>query len=434
MSKKIFSGLIMISILFILCGTVFAQNTIYTTTSTINDVTVNWEYELNDSNQIENLKCLNPADLTGKVLIPSTLDGKSVVSLGDSAFKSATKITEIAIPTTVKEIGLRAFLDCTSLAKVNLGTVEKISDQSFRNCTALTSIKLPKTLKKDASGAPFLGCTNLKNIELEDGMTVVPNYVCAGTPITEITIPGTVKKIGLWAFSGCTSLSNVNLGNVESICDQSFKNCTALTSIKLPKTLNEDASGAPFLGCTNLKNIELEEGMTNVPNYVCASTPITEIIIPSTVKRIGLWTFKNCTSLKKITILDNVTDMGGYKSSNTDLMFENHSADLTIYCYKDSMAANYAIKYNIKYVYLAKPSKGDDTPSTDDDNNKNNVPVEKPTNSTQNTSTNNNQEDNTIATGKLPKAGNRLVIIIGLILGGGISIVMYKRYNRYRDI
>lgn len=343
MSKKIFSGLIMISILFILCGTVFAQNTIYTTTSTINDVTVNWEYELNDSNQIENLKCLNPADLTGKVLIPSTLDGKSVVSLGDSAFKSATKITEIAIPTTVKEIGLRAFLDCTSLAKVNLGTVEKISDQSFRNCIALTSIKLPKTLKKDASGAPFLGCTNLKNIELE-------------------------------------------------------------------------------------------EGMTNVPNYVCASTPITEIIIPSTVKRIGLWTFKNCTSLKKITILDNVTDMGGYKSSNTDLMFENHSADLTIYCYKDSMAANYAIKYNIKYVYLAKPSKGDDTPSTDDDNNKNNVPVEKPTNLTQNTSTNNNQEDNTIATGKLPKAGNRLVIIIGLILGGGISIVMYKRYNRYRGI
>lgn len=153
-----------------------------------------------------------------------------------------------------------------------------------------------------------------------------------------------MKEIGLRAFLDCTSLAKVNLGTVEKISDQSFKNCIALTSIKLPKTLKEDASGAPFLGCTNLKNIELEDGMTVVPNYVCAGTPITEITIPSTVKRIGLWTFKNCTSLKKITILDNVTDMGGYKSSNTDLMFENHSADLTIYCYKDSMAANYAIK------------------------------------------------------------------------------------------
>lgn len=242
-----------------------------------------------------------------------------------------------------------------------------------------------------------------------------------------------MKEVGLRAFLDCTSLSNVNLGNVESICDQSFKNCTALTSIKLPKTLKEDASGAPFFGCTNLKNIELEEGMTNVPNYVCANTPIIEITIPNTVKRIGLWTFKNCTSLKKITILDNVTDMGGYKSSNTDLMFENHNADLTIYCYKDSMAANYAIKYNIKYVYLAKPSNDDDTPSTDD-NNKNNVPVERPTNSNQDSSTNNDKKDNTIATGKLPKAGSRLVIIIGLMLGGIISIVMYKRYNRYKGI
>ena len=56
---------------------------------------------------------------------------------------------------------------------------------------------------------------NLKNIELEEGMTVVPDYVCASTPITEITIPNSVKEIGLWAFSGCTSLSNINLGNVR---------------------------------------------------------------------------------------------------------------------------------------------------------------------------------------------------------------------------
>ena len=56
MSKKIFSILIMILVLLGLCGTVFAKDT-YTATSTINGVTVNWSYELNDSNQIENLKC-----------------------------------------------------------------------------------------------------------------------------------------------------------------------------------------------------------------------------------------------------------------------------------------------------------------------------------------------------------------------------------------
>ena len=100
MSKKIFSIFIIILVLLGLCGTVFAKDT-YTATSTINGVTVNWSYELNDSNQIENLKCINPTDLIGNVIIPSTLDGKTVVTLGDSAFKSATKITEITIPSTV---------------------------------------------------------------------------------------------------------------------------------------------------------------------------------------------------------------------------------------------------------------------------------------------------------------------------------------------
>ena len=146
MSKKIFSIFIIILVLLGLCGTVFAKDT-YTATSTINGVTVNWSYELNDSNQIENLKCINPTDLIGNVIIPSTLDGKTVVTLGDSAFKSATKITEITIPSTVTEIGYSAFENCTKLNKVDLGNITTLSFQVFKGCTSLTEITIPKTLR-----------------------------------------------------------------------------------------------------------------------------------------------------------------------------------------------------------------------------------------------------------------------------------------------
>ncbi len=402
----------------------------YTFTSTINGVTANWEYEVNESNQIENLKCTNPTELKGNVTIPSTLDGKTVISLGSEAFKSATEITDITMPSTVKEIGVGAFSGCTSLSKVDLGNVERIGAQSFKNCTELTSIKLPKTLNKDASGAPFAGCTNLKNIVLEEGMTVVPNYVCANTSITEMTIPSTVKEIGVGAFSGCTSLSKVDLGNVERIGAQSFKNCTELTSIKLPKTLNKDASGAPFAGCTNLKNIVLEEGMTVVPNYVCANTSIAEITIPNTVKEIGLWAFKDCSLLKKITILDNVEKIGGY-NNNSDLVFQNHNDDLTIYCYKDSMADNYALKYNIKYVYLTKPSNPNqptEEPKKDD--------TETPKNDaeTPKVDTPTGEKDTTVATGKLPQTGVSIAIVFVIISIAIISVVFYKKYNSYKDI
>ena len=327
MLKKFSIVLIIILLLIGLSGSVLATDK-YTATSTINGVTANWEYELNESNQIENLKCTNPADLTGSITIPSTLDGKMVISLANKAFKTATSITEI-------------------------------------------------------------------------------------------TIPSTVKEIGLWAFSGCTSLSKVNLGNVEKISDQSFKNCTALTSIKLPKTLTKAASGAPFSGCTNLKNIELEEGMTVVPNYVCASTAITEITIPNTVKEIGMWAFKDCDSLKKITILDNVENMEGYNSSNSDLVFQNHNDDLTIYCYEDSMAAKYAIKYKIKYVYLKR---------TTIPNNNEEQKVDETPNSSQKT------DDKTVAPGKLPQAGATMTILLIISIISISCIIFYMKYRKFRDI
>ena len=493
-------------------------------TSTLNGISVSFEYKLNDAGQVTDLVCTNASVLSGSVTVPGTLEGKTVVSLGNNAFKGAsnitsvvipesikeiglwafsgctslsnvnlgnveklsnmafnnctaltsiklpktltkiasgapfsgctnlkhielengmtvipnyvcasTPITEITIPNTVKEIGLWAFSDCTSLSNVNLGNVEKLSDKAFNNCTALTSIKLPKTLTKIASGAPFSGCTNLKHIELENGMTVIPNYVCASTPITEITIPNTVKEIGLWAFSDCTSLSNVNLGNVEKLSDKAFNNCTALTSIKLPKTLTKIASGAPFSGCTNLKHIELENGMTVIPNYVCASTPITEITIPNTVKEIGLWAFSDCTFLKKIKILDNVTDMGGYNSSTSDLVFKNHNTDLTIYCYQNSLAAAYAIKYNIKFEYLPQDSSN---PSTDNDSNQNggNSNSGDTTNKDNSNPKADPEEDSTTAPGKLPYTGSSIGIIVAIffILGGGIFA--YKKYNNLKGI
>lgn len=402
----------------------------YTTTSTINEVTVNWEYELNDSNEIENLKCTNPTELTGNITIPSTLDEKEVTSLAREAFKSATSITVVTIPNTIKEIGMWAFSGCNNLTSINLGNVEKISEQSFKNCTALTSIKIPKTLNKGASGAPFLGCTNLKTIEFEEGMTVIPSYLCMGTTIAEITIPSTVKEIEISAFSGCINLSKVNLGNVEKISEQSFKNCTALTSIKLPKTLTKDSSGAPFLGCTNIKNIELEEGMTVIPNYVCASTAITEITIPNTVKEIGMWAFKDCSSLKKITILDNVENMEGYNSSNSDLVFQNHNDDLTIYCYEDSMAAKYAIKYNIKYVYLQRPTTPNNNDEQNEETNQQEENDETPTSSKKTNTT----DDKTTAKGVLPQTGFATVGIFVFLILSIASIIFYIKYRKFRKI
>lgn len=336
LKKKILGSLaIMSAILLGLCGNSFAADK-QTTTSNVNGVTANWEYEVNASNQIEELKCKNPAELTGNITVPSSLDGKTVVKLGSGAFKGAKQITGV-------------------------------------------------------------------------------------------TIPDTVKVIDILAFSGCEKLAKVNLGNVERIENLSFEKCTALTNIKIPKTLIKSGSGVPFSGCTNLKNIELEEGMTEIPNYLCSKTPIEEITIPSTVKKIGLWAFNNCTNLKKITIPDSVERIAGDWSSTEGLVFENHNEDLTIYCYEGSVAAEYAKKYNIKYVYLTKTNTAGNTTTGG------NTTTDKG-NSTSNTQTNGTKNDTTIATtGKLPRAGLNTIVTITIIAVIAAGII-YKKYNSYKDV
>ena len=402
----------MFLLLVILCGAVYAVDTV-TGTSTINGETINWEYNLNSSNEIENLKCTNVEKLNGSITIPSTLDGKAVVSLANEAFKSASEVTEIVVPSSVKIIGYKAFENCTKLNKVNLGSVEDISFSIFKGCTSLTELTIPKTLKK-GSVTPCLDNQNITKITFEDGLTIIPDYLCANTGITEIVVPSSVKTIGHKAFENCTKLNKVNLGSVEDISFSIFKGCTSLTELTIPKTLKK-GSVTPCLDNQNITKITFEDGLTIIPDYLCANTGITEIVVPSSVKTIGQSAFRDCTSLKKITILDNVNDMGTYNISNSDSVFQNHDENLTIYCYEDSMAAKYAIKYKIKYVYLKKENTGN---TIDDSNTK----KDEVTN------------DTTISTGKLPQTGekNAIFILIAIVvIGGG---VLFIRKNKYKDI
>ncbi len=142
----------------------------------------------------------------------------------------------------------------------------------------------------------------------------------------EVIIPSTVNyngdvysvtSIGMWAFSGCSSLTNVIFGEnsqLTSIGNSAFRDCTSLASIEIPNSVTSIEQSA-FYGCTSLANVIFEEKsqLASIGGYAfgdCSS--LTNVIFGenSQLTSIGHSAFRDCTSLASIEIPNSVTSIG----------------------------------------------------------------------------------------------------------------------------
>ena len=300
------------------------------------------------------------------VVIPSKLDGYTVVAIGYGAFRGNNNLRAVTIPDTVTSIGDYAFYVCKKLSDVALSsTLTSLGSNAFGDCTSLTSIVIPKAVQSAGAYGPFNGCSALTNVTLEQGMAVVPANLfrkCSGlvsikipnsvtsigveafgycdslknveipdsvteikygafrscTSLEKIVIPDTVTSIGDYAFDNCKKLSEVTLSStLTSLGSNAFGDCTSLTSIVIPKTVQSAGAYGPFNGCSALTNVTLEQGMAVVPaNLFRKCSGLVSIKIPNSVTSIGVEAFGYCDSLKNVEIPDSVTEIkyGAFRS------------------------------------------------------------------------------------------------------------------------
>jgi len=210
---------------------------------------------VNDSIMITGYNCLSNA-----VVIPDSISGLPVTSIGDGAFQDCLSLTNVTIPSSVTSIGAAAFRSCTSLTSVVIpNSVTSIGPRAFYDCSSLTSVVIPNSVT-NIGDVLFLGSGNrytpsgLRALAVNGTMTITGYYgssddvvipgTIAGLPVTTIglgalsdlnltsvTIPNSVTNIGDYAFTDCTSLTNLTIGNsVTSIGAIAFSGCP-LTSV-----------------------------------------------------------------------------------------------------------------------------------------------------------------------------------------------------------
>ena len=286
---------------------------------------------------------------TGNVsalVIPDEIDGHKVVKLGNGVFKKHQEIVSVQIPDLITSIGVSAFRDCSNLENVNLPkNLISIGNRAFVRCTKIGKINLPKSLMEvDTYGInwwyPFDGCSNLKEIEFEEGITQIPTGIFGNTGLENVKIPDTVTSIGERSFADCTNLQEVKISdtvtsigvesftdcanlekvnlskNLKSIGNRAFAKCTKIEKINLPKSLTEvDTYWSnwwyPFDGCSNLKEIEFEEGITQIPTGIFGNTGLENVKMPDTVTSIGERSFADCTKLEKIIFSEKIETING---------------------------------------------------------------------------------------------------------------------------
>lgn len=142
----------------------------------ITDPILGLKYEVNSVERMTgSLIGTTSKDISGDLIIPPTFTYNghdfSVTTIDKECFRDCTKLTSVAIPSTVKYLEWGCFYDCKALESVTLSNnIRDIGGCCFYGCTSLNSISLPPSLEEIGSSA-FSYCYSLKNVIIEDADT-----------------------------------------------------------------------------------------------------------------------------------------------------------------------------------------------------------------------------------------------------------------------
>ncbi len=257
-----------------------------------------------------------------EVTIPARVNGTTVTGIKERLFEDKRSLTKVTILADIKEISKWAFYGCSGLKEVVLPKgLETIGQRAFDGCIQLEEIVFPEGLKTIGYGS-FSGCSGLKSIQIPLSVTEVTMLAFDScTALESLTFQEgettEERKIGVSAFRGCTSLTEVVLPAGVKLEGNVFGGCTSLTEYKVQEgsayeifdkclyekgraklvaypagkgaeiTFPEEITAIgdrAFVGCANLENVE----------------------IPDTVTEIGFFTFDGCSGLKKVTLPKNL--------------------------------------------------------------------------------------------------------------------------------
>ncbi|MBO5417263.1 MAG: leucine-rich repeat protein [Clostridia bacterium] len=248
-----------------------------------------------------------------------------------------------------------AFVNAASVEKITLGAGAKIGKMAFYNCCALKSIDLSKAVeigeyafsgdvyyicqddsmqvgavskdgkymytyhapaleKVDVSSSATIGkyafayCRSLKDVELGELITEIPEYAFAGCTVIENIDLSKITKIGDYAFIE-SGIKKIDLSSCESVGEYAFVYCKELSDVTLSPAGTDIGEGT-FSYCESLAKVKNIEFAENLDAYSFAYTAIVDVDLSGAVSLGDRVFLKEELTPFKVTLGEKLTALG----------------------------------------------------------------------------------------------------------------------------
>ena len=296
----------------------------------------------------------------GDFTVPSEIDGKRVVAIGDRFFKNCSDMTSVTIPASVTNLTGGAFIiegngygNLTNITVAADNPAYKEIDGILYTKDGKTLVACPCAKSGDivvAAETEYIGeyafyHTSVRSVELQEGVKTIGDYAFYGLNwnFASVTIPASVRSICAYAFGRCNWLETVNFHGVEDNVDIAvsafyftpYNACRPFALIiedgvlrgiqgSAPENLDiaqwldgqhlnnidQYALSAIYSDTLSMTNVVVPEGVFTIDYAAFAgNTALENITLPMSLQSIGYAAFQDCTSLRTITIPPGVTYM-----------------------------------------------------------------------------------------------------------------------------
>ncbi len=224
------------------------------------------------------------------LIIPDTIDGLSVTTIGESAFKDCSNLNSITLPKSISKIEAWAFQNCTGLDSVKISDIKSWCKIDFIN-TYSNPLYYAENL--------YLNNELIEDLIIPSGVSTISDFSFINGSFYSVTLPKSIKSIGAWVFEDCKGLDSVYISDVKRWCKIDFTH-----SYSNPLYYAENL----YLNGELIDELIIPSDVSTISDYAFINGRFHTITIPKSIKSVGVWAFEDCSNLTEVLYSGDYND------------------------------------------------------------------------------------------------------------------------------